>query len=69
MAARFPEPPKGEVTLVIGPSSSADGVADPEGALAAVAELVAAGTPRRVAATVVAELTGVPRNALYRRSL
>jgi hypothetical protein len=38
-------------------------------AVAAVAELVAAGAPRRVAADVVAGLTGVARNALYRESL
>jgi hypothetical protein len=36
---------------------------------AAVADLVAAGTPRRVAVDVVARLTGAPRNALYRSSL
>ena len=35
----------------------------------AVAELVAAGTPRRVAADVVARLTGMSRNGLYRGSL
>ena len=35
-------------------------------ALEAVAELVAAGAPRRVAADVVARLTGVSRNRLYR---
>ena len=38
-------------------------------AVDAVAELVAAGAPRRVAAEVVARLTGVPRNRLYRASL
>ena len=37
--------------------------------LEAVAELVAAGTPRRVAADVVSRLTGAPRNVLYRRTL
>ena len=36
---------------------------------AAVAELVDAGTPRRTAAEVVARLTGLPRNRLYRGSL
>ncbi len=40
-----------------------------EDAFAAVAELVAAGVPRRQAADVVARLTGAPRNALYRASL
>jgi hypothetical protein len=38
-------------------------------ALQAVAELVEAGTPRRVAADVVARLTGMSRNRLYRGSL
>ena len=62
----FPEAPKGEVTLVIGPSTR---TADAATAVAAVVELVAAGTPRRVAANIVAGLTGVSRNALYGDSL
>ena len=43
--------------------------ADPAEATRAVADLVAAGTPRKAAADVVARLTGVPRNRLYRGSL
>ncbi|MGI8973044.1 MAG: 16S rRNA (cytidine(1402)-2'-O)-methyltransferase [Gaiella sp.] len=66
LAARFQEPPKGEITLVIGARATAD---DDNAGLQAVLELVAAGTPRRVAAAVVARLTGKPRNALYRSSL
>jgi 16S rRNA (cytidine1402-2'-O)-methyltransferase len=68
VAERFGEPPKGEVTLVIGPGA---GTAPPAGAdgVAAVAELVAAGVPRRRAADVVARLTGLSRNELYRNSL
>lgn len=66
LAARFPEAPKGEVTLVIGPSTRA---ADAGAAIAAVVELVTAGTPRGVAANVVARLTGIPRNTLYGDSL
>jgi 16S rRNA (cytidine1402-2'-O)-methyltransferase len=66
VAERFGEPPKGEITLVIGPPGRA---ADPVAAHAAVAELVAAGTPRRVAADVVARLTDMSRNDLYRASL
>ena len=38
-------------------------------ALAVVAELVAAGVPRKRAAELVSSLTGVPRNTLYRGSL
>jgi 16S rRNA (cytidine1402-2'-O)-methyltransferase len=66
VAERYSEPPRGEVTLVIGPSTR---VADARAALTAVVELVAAGTPRKIAATVVSRLTGVPRNALYETSL
>ncbi len=66
VAARFGEPPKGEITLVLGPGAER---ADDEGALEAVAELVAAGMPRRRAADIVARLTGASRNDLYRRTL
>jgi 16S rRNA (cytidine1402-2'-O)-methyltransferase len=66
VAARFSETPKGEITLVLGPGGAAG---DSEDAVAAVAELVAAGVPRRQAADVVARLTGAPRNELYRRTL
>ena len=66
LAERFAEPPKGEITLVLGPSAPAQ---DPADALRAVRELVAAGTPRRTAADVVARLSGVPRNDLYRGTL
>jgi len=66
LAEQYLEAPRGEVTLVIGPSTRA---ADAGAALAAVVELVAAGTPRRIAATVVARLTGIPRNTLYETSL
>ncbi len=69
LAVRFAEPPKGEVTLVIGPAEAA-GVAGGEAeAVAAVAELVVAGVPRRQAAAIVSRLTGVARNALYRGTL
>jgi 16S rRNA (cytidine1402-2'-O)-methyltransferase len=66
LAERFSEPVKGEVTLVLGPGR---GERDPGAARAAVAELVAAGTPRRVAADVVARLTDTARNDLYRATL
>ena len=54
---------KGEVTLVLG---AAEAAADEAAALAAVGELVEAGLARRQAAELVARLTGVPRNRLYR---
>lgn len=71
LAERFAEPPKGEITLVLGPVDPADA---PDGsgeqaALGAVGELVAAGIPRRQAADVVARLTRSSRNTLYRESL
>ncbi len=67
LAARFTEAPRGEITLVIGAADP--GAADPIGAAAAVAELVAAGVARRQAADVIARLTGVRKNELYRRTL
>jgi 16S rRNA (cytidine1402-2'-O)-methyltransferase len=69
LAARFAEPPKGEITLVLGPAEPAAVVDVDPGARAAVSDLVAAGARRRVAADVVARLTGASRNALYRDSL
>ena len=69
LAARFGEAPRGEITLVLGGAPGVAGEVPNEEAFAAVAELVAAGLPRRQAADVVARLTGAPRNALYRASL
>jgi 16S rRNA (cytidine1402-2'-O)-methyltransferase len=66
VAARFEEPPKGEITLVLGRGVEER---DLPGAVEAVAELVAAGVPRRQAADVVSRLTGASRNELYRRTL
>ena len=68
LAERFAEPPKGEITLVLG-AGAGRRVVDEAAALAAVAELVDAGVPRRRAAELVAQLTGASRNALYRGSL
>ncbi len=48
---------------------AAGGGADSAEATRAVADLVAAGAPRKTAADVVARLTGMPRNRLYRGSL
>ena len=67
LAGRFAEPPKGEISLVLGPGRA--GEPDVDSAASAVTELVAAGLPRRRAAELVSRLTGVPRNRLYDRSL
>jgi 16S rRNA (cytidine1402-2'-O)-methyltransferase len=65
LAARYAgEPPRGEVVLVVGGAPPREGV-DPA-AVDAVRRLVEAGARPRVAAGVVAELTGAPANALYR---
>jgi 16S rRNA (cytidine1402-2'-O)-methyltransferase len=69
VAARFAEAPKGEITVVIGGAALAATGSSSVAAFAAVADLVAAGTPRRVAAEVVSSLTDVSRNDLYRGSL
>jgi 16S rRNA (cytidine1402-2'-O)-methyltransferase len=69
LAHRFTSPPKGEITLVLAPGSPRVGDGDEERALAAIAELVAAGVPRRRAAEIVSNLVGISRNRLYNRSL
>jgi 16S rRNA (cytidine1402-2'-O)-methyltransferase len=66
LAARFAVPPRGEITLVLDAGQARP---DEAVALAAVAELLVAGLPRKRAAELVASLTGVPRNTLYRGSL
>ena len=69
LAGQFSEPPRGEITIVVGP---ADVEPEPEAeaeALAAVSELLGAGVGRRQAADLVARLTGYSRNRLYRASL
>jgi 16S rRNA (cytidine1402-2'-O)-methyltransferase len=65
LAARYAQsPPRGEVVLVIGGAP----VSEPElaPALGALRKLVAAGAKPRAASSVVASLTGVKANALYR---
>ena len=66
VAAHFSTPPKGEITLVFGAGAPRDRT---DAGAAAVAELVAAGVPRRQATDIVARLTGAGRNELYRRTL
>jgi 16S rRNA (cytidine1402-2'-O)-methyltransferase len=69
LSGRFREPPRGEITLVIGGAARVDRPPVGAEALTAVAELVEAGLPRRRAADVVARLTGASRNELYRGSI
>ena len=69
LAERFAEPPKGEITLVLGPLAGRAEEGRSDAAHAAVAELVAAGTPRKLAVEVVSRLTDMARNDLYRESL
>jgi 16S rRNA (cytidine1402-2'-O)-methyltransferase len=58
------ETPRGEIVLVIGPAPEGD--ADLDRAVESLRALVAAGARARPAAKVIAELTGVPANTLYR---
>jgi len=65
LAARYAEaPPRGEVVLVVGGAPSSEPELAP--ALDALRRLVAAGAKPRPASSVVASLTGVKANALYR---
>jgi 16S rRNA (cytidine1402-2'-O)-methyltransferase len=65
LAARYADaPPRGEVVLVVGGAPARQDV-DPA-AIDAVRRLIDAGARARVAARVVADLTGAPANALYR---
>jgi 16S rRNA (cytidine1402-2'-O)-methyltransferase len=65
LAARYEQaPPRGEVVLVVGGAAVAAPALGP--ALDALRRLVAAGAKPRPASTVVASLTGVKANALYR---
>jgi 16S rRNA (cytidine1402-2'-O)-methyltransferase len=65
LAARYAlEAPRGEIVLVVGPAATV--TPGLEAPLAALRRLVEAGAKPRPAAAVVAELTGVAANALYR---
>ena len=65
LAARFGAAEvRGEVVVVVG--GAVEGAAELSNAVGALARLVEAGARARPAAAVVAELTGVPANALYR---
>ncbi|MDX6705867.1 MAG: rRNA (cytidine1402-2-O)-methyltransferase [Solirubrobacteraceae bacterium] len=65
LAARYgEEPPRGEVVLVLGGAPASEPELGP--ALDALRKLVAAGAKPRAASSVVASLTGVKANKLYR---
>jgi 16S rRNA (cytidine1402-2'-O)-methyltransferase len=65
LASRYADsPPRGEIVLVVGPAPDADAELPAE-AVEAFHALVEAGAKRRVAAQVVARLTGTSANALY----
>jgi 16S rRNA (cytidine1402-2'-O)-methyltransferase len=65
LAARYAEAaPRGEVVLVVGGAPAGEPDIGP--ALDALRRLVAAGAKPRPASSVVAALTGVKANALYR---
>lgn len=68
LAAHYRErPPRGEIVLVIGPAAPGTaGQAEMSEAVDALRELVQAGAKPRAAAGVLARLTGVGANALYR---
>jgi 16S rRNA (cytidine1402-2'-O)-methyltransferase len=68
LSERFAEPPRGEITLVLGAGGERE-PADAAAAVEAVSELVGAGVARRQAAELVARLTGLPRKRLYDMSL
>ncbi len=66
LAARYADaPPRGEVVLVLGPPSTADADEGPPAGIDQMRALVDAGAKPRVAAQVVAELTGGSANRLY----
>ena len=69
VAERFAEPPKGELTLVLGSVAGGGEEAGEDDAVTAVVELVEAGVPRRQAADVVGRLARISRNTLYAESL
>jgi 16S rRNA (cytidine1402-2'-O)-methyltransferase len=69
VAERFAEPPKGEITLVVGGGGAAVDDGGTLEAVAAVVQLVEAGVPRRQAADVVGRLARISRNTLYAESL
>ena len=68
LAERFAEPPKGEVTVVVGPPAPA-GAPDASRLEAGAATLLAAGLTPAKAAEALAALGAAPRNAAYRAAM
>ncbi len=68
LAERFAEPPKGEVTVVLGPPAPA-GEPDPARLGAAAEVLLDAGLAPAKVAEALAALGAAPRNAAYRAAL
>jgi 16S rRNA (cytidine1402-2'-O)-methyltransferase len=66
LARRFRDEAKGEIVVVIGPSSASAGGTDLAFAVDALRSLVQSGARPRAAASVVAALTGTRANDLYR---
>ena len=67
LAERFAEPPKGEITLVVGPAARARWTRTLRSRRSRSSSTP--GLPRKHAAELVARLTGAARNRLYRGSL
>ena len=66
LASRYSgEAPRGEIVVVVG--AAAEGAVDEDRAVEALEALLATGARARPAAAVVASLTGVPANRLYRK--
>lgn len=69
VAALLTEPPRGEITLVVGPADDAGAGADEAGLRSAMALLLDAGVGAARAAEVAAALGAAPRNRAYRAAL
>jgi 16S rRNA (cytidine1402-2'-O)-methyltransferase len=70
LAARYAEAaPRGEVVLVVAPAPAVAADSPAPSAVDAVRRLIDSGAKRRVAATVVAELTDGSANALYKAAM
>ncbi len=67
LARRYSDPPKGEITVVLGVTVETPRATGPSQAV--VSEMIAAGIPRRRAARLVSDVSGIPANQLYRDSL